>query len=405
MSGAMGNTTSNIANDDDLKREKYNEKQRDAYKKLSSGKKQSIQRVRAQKSRLWRDDQKKKKESMETEIERINTEHFGEMETMKRKVAFEKNRMVLYALPGLGAHRIGCPLRFEHNQNVKQLPSRHRPTGQSVSVIIPLHSKCTMDVVVASHLLCPSRSGAIHCHHGSVMSLEVHFGEGLIFFDNLIHRGGKSSTPDVRCFGSVGTDSRSLTLENKNYSRHIEFCRDDGCYNCESLTRVKERCNGELMNVVREKNVSNGLIIDQSMSLVEHGFVIIKLGNETKTINEELALASPIQMFTDNHNGSVGTMIFKSMTQEMDNLERFNMKRMILVIPGEQKASDYIRMMQPLIHSYLDESFLTIGSYLHSELGLSYNLNDFTLLRNGDAGTGLQTMHTDKKSICNCRHK
>ena len=39
MSGAMGNTTSNIANDDDLKREKYNEKQRDAYKKLSSGKK------------------------------------------------------------------------------------------------------------------------------------------------------------------------------------------------------------------------------------------------------------------------------------------------------------------------------------------------------------------------------
>jgi hypothetical protein len=97
------------------------------------------------------------------------------------------------------------------------------------------------------------------------------------------------------------------------------------------------------------------------------------------------------------------TMTFGSMSQEMEKLDRFNMKRMILNILGEQKTSDYIRRMQFLIHSYLDETFLTIGSYLHSVLGLNYNHDDFTLLRNGDAGTGLQNMYTEKKSICKCR--
>ena len=98
-------------------------------------------------------------------------------------------------------------------------------------------------------------------------------------------------------------------------------------------------------------------------------------------------------------------MTFDSMSQEMENLDRLNMKRMILNIPGEQKASDYIRMMQPEIHSYLEGSFLTIGAYLHSHLGLNYNVNDFTLLRNGDNGTGLQQTHRDKQSICTCRQK
>ena len=254
-----------------------------------------------------------------------------------------------------------------------------------------------MDVVVASHLLRPSRCGTIHCYHESVMSLDVHFGEDLIFFDNLIHRGGKGPTPDIICFGSVGNDNRSFTLENKKYSRHIEFSRNEGCYNCESSRRNKDRCNGELMSV------SNGEQSDQSMSRIEHGFDIVKLDNDSKPINA--GLASTINLFMETPNESVGTMTLGSMSQEMENLDRFNMKRMILDIPGEQKVIDYIRRMQPLMHPYLEESFLTIGSYLHSELGLNYNLNDFTLLRNGDAGTGLQTMHTDKKSICTCRHK
>jgi hypothetical protein len=150
-------------------------------------------------------------------------------------------------------------------------------------------------------------------------------------------------------------------------------------------------------------SVSNGEQSDQSMSLIEHGFDIVKLDNDSKPINA--GLASTINLFMETPNESVGTMTLGSMSQEMENLDRFNMKRMILDIPGEQKVIDYIRRMQPLMHPYLEESFLTIGSYLHSELGLNYNLNDFTLLRNGDAGTGLQTMHTDKKSICTCRHK
>ena len=401
MSGTMGDTPSNIASDDNLKRERYNLKRRNVYKNLSPEKKKTIQRQRAQKSQCWRDMQKKKNE---VKVEEIRKGHQGEMEDMRRKLAFEKNRMVLYALPGLGLHRNCCPLILQQEMpHEKQLVSRRHPISPSFSVIIPLHGKAILDVAVASHLLIPTRSGTIKCHHESVQSLEIGFGEGLIFFDNLVHRGGKSDSPDIRCFGTVGNGNRSFALENKNYSRNIAFCRDEWCDNCESLRRVKERNNGEVMNVKRESDVYKGEQIDKSMSLLEHGFVIVKVNNDSEATNSKFITA--VNSFTEIANGSVDTMTFGSMSQEIENLDRLNMKRMILNIPGGQKGSDYIRMMQPEIHSYLEGSFLTIGAYLHSHFGLNYNVNDFTLLRNGDNGTGLQQMHSDKLSICTCRKK
>ena len=41
-------------------------------------------------------------------------------------------------------------------------------------------------------------------------------------------------------------------------------------------------------------------------------------------------------------------------------------------------------------------------AHLRKKYDLNYVLHDYTLLRNGDKGTGKQIMHCDDQGVCNC---
>ena len=77
-------------------------------------------------------------------------------------------------------------------------------------------------------------------------------------------------------------------------------------------------------------------------------------------------------------------------------------KRMILKDHRTLASSTYISKVFPHMSEYVKSACSVMTAHLRHKYDLNYVLHDYTLLRNGDEGTGKQIMHRDDQGICNC---
>ena len=156
------------------------------YDNLPADKLRKEREKRAEHARRWR--QKKKDEMKEMERK------FEEMERKLDSSITERNRSILYTLPGIGCHRNHCRLR-QHIGNHKSSEDCSKRLKQipTLSCIIPLQEMARIDVAIASHLLTKSND-KITYHRKSVVSVDVLYGEAILFYDNFVHRGGDTDT-------------------------------------------------------------------------------------------------------------------------------------------------------------------------------------------------------------------
>jgi hypothetical protein len=84
------------------------------------------------------------------------------------------------------------------------------------------------------------------------------------------------------------------------------------------------------------------------------------------------------------------------------NLNSMEKKRMMISNHTVTSTSSSIKAAFPDLHDHLTTSLLSVGSYLKQEYDIEFKAHDYTLLRNGDNGTGKQKMHVYNTSLCSC---
>ena len=142
-------------------------------------------------------------------------------------------------------------------------------------------------------------------------------------------------------------------------------------------------------------------MVDPSMILREYGFDVLNIRDRTN-VNFGRKIISSVEALTHTRNGKVQGFEFRSMDQELFNLKSIEKKRMMLSNPTVTTASSSIKAAFPELHDHLTTSLLSVGSYLKQEYDIEFKANDYTLLRNGDNGTGKQKMDVDDTSLCSC---
>ena len=101
-------------------------------------------------------------------------------------------------------------------------------------------------------------------------------------------------------------------------------------------------------------------------------------------------------------DGAIRGPMFVSIDQEEENIERYDKKRMILKDHGTTASSTFISTVFPNVSEFVQSASSVLSDHLKRQYGLNYVLHDYTLLRNGEKGTGKQIMHRDDKGVCNC---
>ena len=254
--------------------------------------------------------------------------------------------------------------------------------------------QATLRIALASHLLIPENDRVTY-HTDSTVDVEVYFGEALVFFGNTVHAGRECKSICLRSFMSF-THSHFSSLDKQNYIRLVKPC-DSHCRTCDGLIRYKEDHNGNLITFERHQSLVTGSSCCNGLTLNEFGFGIVSLSDHMKAVVGD-GFCDAVDFLSTKPN----PIKFQSIGQEITDFRKKGKKRLIMVQSGVKTAQSVLHEKFPVIHRYLQMSASTVCEYLKGETGLQYNLVDFTLLKNGDDGSGDQYMHIDDKSVCNC---
>ena len=361
------------------------------YKNLSGEQKQVERDRRKENARRWRKKEKEEKQQMKMKV--------LETSILQERIKVERNRTVLYSLPGSGCHKGSCNIHLSKMRSDDGEPTNRRTKLiPSLSSIIPLKDMATLDVAIASHLLPPIQK-SIYYHPHSIVSVKVLVGEAILFYDNLVHRGGESESPNIRSFATFGEKGKELLLEKRNYITNVKECPWIGCVTCEKLQRLKRDRDGYIINMTRTPEPTIGESVHSSVNLEEYGFVVIKICDMTDYQDGVKVEAERITRVKD---GAIRGTTFVSIDQEEENMERYGKKRMILKDHGITTSSTFISTVFPNVSEFIKSASSVLSEHLNRHYGVTYVLHDYTLLRNGEKGTGKQRMHRDDKGVCNC---
>ena len=361
------------------------------YDNLSEDKLRMEREKRAGNARRWRQKKKDEMNEMKRKIEELECE-------LNASIA-ERNRSILYTLPGVGCHQNVCQLCQTIGDHTLYENSSIGPKpGPNLSCIIPLQEMARIDLAIASHLL-PLSTDKIVFHQKSVVTVEVYYGEAILFYENLVHRGGESDSTCLRSFVTFSESCNDILLDNRNYIGVVKECNLDCCPNCEQINRLEKERDGEILSMRRVSRLGIGSSVLNSVNLKEYGFVVVKLLDD-EHVNEKLVCE--IVIVNKYQEGSRTMSHFHSINQEEHNLEKEGKKRMILKKMEVMSTRTNISNVYPNISLFIEKACTVLTSFLLKTFSIRFSANDFTLLKNGDEGSGKQLMHLDSTSVCNC---
>ena len=186
------------------------------------------------------------------------------------------------------------------------------------------------------------------------------FGEAIVLYDNLIHGGGESEGPNVRCFSTFTEKNITKLLDERNYTGAVKGCEVEQCFTCEGLGRLLKIRNGKLMRFHSEGGT--GLIrqwiigiMDLLCWMLEFG-QMLTLGDKSYHLYRDW-LIHPMVRHID---------------QELCNLKSIEKKRMMLSNLTATSASSSIKVTFPELHDHLTTSFLSVGFYLKHEYDMDF---------------------------------
>ena len=230
------------------------------YKNLSDEQRQVERDRRKVNARRWREKEKEEKVQLKMKVE--------ETSMLQERIKAEKNRTVLYSLPGSGCHKDTCNIHLSKVRSDDSGPTNRRTKLlPSLSSIIPLK--------IWQLLMLPLLPISYHhpqfnyYHPPSIISVEVLVGEAILFYDNLVHRGGESDSPNIRSFATFGEKGKELRLEKRNYIANVKECPWIGCVTCEKLKRLKRDHDGYILNMTRTSELTIGESVHASVNLEE----------------------------------------------------------------------------------------------------------------------------------------
>jgi hypothetical protein len=302
---------------------------------------------RAIHARRWRQTKKDELKELELKLKEVNHKLTQSL--------VERNRTILYTLPGVGCHNTDCGVcQSRIILPLEKQSSKRLMTYPSLSCIIPLESVAKIDLAIASHLLPPS-SGMTIYHKESVVTVDVCFGEAILFYDDLVHRGGESDNSCVRSFATFSEGHKGSLLDNRNYIGSVTECHEKKCSNCDQISRLKHDRKGDILSMRRIADADIGDSVLNSVTLKDFGFVVVKVIDDGY-VNEKMSE----ELFGLSKSGSN----FHLIQQEEINMTKEDKKRMILKRSDAGSSATFIRKSYPSIYTFVHDACTALRLFL-----------------------------------------